>query len=141
MRRLCICLMLLGCKVSPSENKKPIKHEPIAVSYRLDPRLAGGTYGGERWIAGPSYTSSAQPGPTAVVEAKASKTTTWSASDTRMVSVAPVSAGRVRITVNKPGESTLTLRNEDTTTELVVRGLAVGSSAMQVQIAQKGETL
>lgn len=137
MRRLLICLMLVGCKTSASE-PPPTARESISVSYRLDPRLAGGTYGGERWIKGPSYTSSAQPGPAAVIEAKAAATK-WTASDPSMVTVAPVSPGRVRITVRKPGESRLTLSDEHAMTELVVRGRSVGNSALQVEIAQKGD--
>ena len=151
MLRMIGCVSVLVCLVqckTASENKSAAakheaKREPLAVSYRLDPRLAGGTYGGERWISGPSFTSSAQPGHTAVVEARvAAARARWIAADPDLVIVSPVSAGRldrVRITINKVGESRLTVTDGAAATELVVRGRAVGN-AMQVEIAQIGET-
>src|SRR4051794_5362289 len=66
----------------PPTTKRESKRESIRVSFRIDPRLVGGTYGGERWTSGTTYTSSAQPGSEAVVEAKVDGVrTAWIESD------------------------------------------------------------
>jgi hypothetical protein len=126
---------------SPKPPTTP-KRESVRVSFRLDPRLVGGTYGGERWMSGTKYTSSAQPGSEAVVEAKVDGVrTAWIESDPAMVTVSPVSANRfdrVRITIHHVGESKLTVKNREAATVLVVRAKALGTTAMQAEITQIG---
>jgi hypothetical protein len=151
MRRHIGCVVVLACLVhcrTTPENQepqqaRPLAHEPahetIDVAFKLDPRLAGGTYGGERWVTALPYTSGAQPGRRAVVEAKAAvPDAVWVASDPGMVEVSPAKAGRVQIAVNHTGESTLKLTHGDAWTELRVRARSLGDRAMQVEIAESG---
>ena len=137
---------LVQCRTTPEDQKpqaRPVVHESahemVGVAFKLDPRLAGGTYGGERWITALPYTSGAQPGRRAVVEAKAAvPDAVWAASDPSMIEVSPAKAGRVQIAVNRPGEGTLRLTHGDAWTELRVRARPIGEHAMQVEITDAG---
>jgi hypothetical protein len=121
----------------------------IAVSFKMDPRLFGGTYGGERWVSGPRYSSAAQQGQEATVEAKVRGldaggrtvpiSPDWVPADPDMIVVSPVFGARldhVRLTVRKIGESKLRVVSPGASKELLVTAKAVGANAMFVTIAQ-----
>ena len=42
----------------------------IRVLFKLDPRLSGPTYGGERWLSPPTFTSGAQAGTVGTVDVR-----------------------------------------------------------------------
>ena len=114
----------------------------ITISFKLDPRLSGPTYGGERWVSPPTYTgASAQD----AVEARASAfdaqgsptkaSLDWSPSDPEMVTVAPSRGEQVKITVRRAGESNVTVRSGGATRKLVVK-VVERNGSRQVTISQ-----
>jgi len=156
-----LCLAFLSeCRSENREESAPGKatgapvaggHLPanIRLSFKLDPRLAGGTYGGERWVSRQVYASAVQPGPEITVEAKVLGldengkplriNPQWAPADPQMVVVSPVVPGQfdhVRISVKHLGESKLTVASEVVAQELLVRAKSVAKDAMQVEILQ-----
>jgi hypothetical protein len=124
----------------------------VRVSFKLDPRLVGATYGGERWVSPSTYSGPAQPGPEATVEARVhgvdSRGRTvaihprWEAADPGLVVVAPVRPGEldhVRITVKHPGKTVVKLVAPGISRELSVQASAVGGHGIQLEIAQTGD--
>lgn len=121
----------------------------IAVSFKMDPRVLGGSYGGERWIAGQRFSSAVQQGTEVTIEAKVrgrdagGKTVpidpAWVAEDADMVAVSPVAGtelDHVQLTVKKLGECTLRVGSPEAWKELRVTAKAVGTNAMVVTITQ-----
>ena len=118
----------------------------LAVSYKMDPRLATGQYGGERWVSPATYTRvgdekrctietrvqglSANGRPAAIVNPR------WTSSDSTMVTVTPEEGTQVTMTVLRPGESTVRVSSLGVTRELVISA-AYRNSVLQVEIAQK----
>jgi len=117
----------------------------IRVSFKLDPRLSGPTYGGDHWIASSPFTSLAQVGTQATVEAKVDGVAKngapvrvaveWTPADPEMISVAPGENNQVKITVHHAGESNLTVASNGVSKKLLVRAKNVGN-ATQVEIVQ-----
>jgi hypothetical protein len=117
----------------------------IRVSFKLDPRLSGATYGGERWIASTPFTSLAQVGTQATVEVKGEGVAEngapvrapveWTPADPGMISVVPGENSQVKITVHHAGESKLTVASNGVSKQLLVKAKYVGN-ATQVEISQ-----
>jgi FKBP-type peptidyl-prolyl cis-trans isomerase len=130
---------------APGAANSKIPLSEIRVSFKLDPRLSGATYGGERWIASSPFTSLAQVGTQATVEAKVDGVSKngapvrvaveWTPADPEMVSVAPGENSQVKITVHHAGESNLTVASNGVSKTLLVRAKNVGN-ATQVEISQ-----
>jgi hypothetical protein len=122
----------------------------ITVSFKLDPRLSGGTYGGELWTSPPSFTSATQSGSEGIVEAKVQGVTPlgrtvavaadWAVADPSSVTVAPAPGnkpGQVRITARRGAGSKVTISAHGLSKEILVTARPVGDgSATQVQITQ-----
>lgn len=122
----------------------------IEVSFKLDPRLSGGTYGGEHWVSPPTFTSAAQAGTETSVEARVRALdsrgapvkvgSTWTTADPSMLSVAPMSPGEtdhVQIIVKRVGQTRLVIAAAGATKELRVTATAVANGrGIQVDIAQ-----
>ena len=114
----------------------------IRLSFKMDPRLAGATYGGERWVSPPTYQGASGQN---TVEAKASvvdasgrpakATIDWKASDPELVTVSPASGEKVTITVKRVGESSLTLTSGAVSRRLGVKAVDT-NGARQVTITQ-----
>jgi FKBP-type peptidyl-prolyl cis-trans isomerase FklB len=117
----------------------------IRISFKVDPRLSGGTYGGERWIASSPFNSLAQVGTQATVEAKVDgvaksgapvrATVEWKPADPEMITVAPGENSQVRITVHHAGESKVTVASNGISKQLIVKAKYTGN-ATQVEISQ-----
>ncbi len=114
----------------------------IKLSFKLDPRLMGGTYGGERWISPPTYTgTNAQETVEVraqVIDAKGKPTNIspeWMPSDPEMVTVSPSQGDQVKITVKRAGESKLKVAAQGISKELVIKA-KYQNNAMQVEISQ-----
>lgn len=114
----------------------------INVSFKLDPRVSGPTYGGERWVSPPTYTgASAQD----TVEARARAIDArgrrvhagveWTSSDPGAVTVAPARGEQVRITARRTGESTVTVKSGAASRRLAVK-IVQANGAWQVTITQ-----
>lgn len=136
---------ILACLALPApvrsfERPGAITH--IQVSFKLDPRLASGVYGGENWVSPQVYTGmNAQD----TIEIKASGLDTagnvvailpqWIASDPEMVTVTPSQGDRVKITVQRAGAATLRVVSGPITKELAIKAVAHNGS-LRVEIAQ-----
>jgi hypothetical protein len=117
----------------------------IAVSFKLDPRLATPTYGGERWVSPPTYTRMGE-GKTCTVEARAQGldatgrrvpiSPQWTSADPDMVSVTPSVGNDVRILVQRAGESTLRVSSAGLTKELAIKAV-YQNDVLQAAIAQR----
>jgi len=143
-------LVLSAAMVCAEEQPSPGSSGPrLAISFKMDPQLFGGTYGGERWVSGPTFNSGAQLGKEATVEAKVRGVDAdgrtvpispdWVPADPEMVVVSPVSGAEldhVRLTVKKIGESKLRVVSQGVSKELLVTAKAVGTNGMVVTIAQ-----
>ena len=112
----------------------------IQVSFKLDPRIMSGVYGGERWVSPPTYTTTldtvearvAGVGPKGSLGNISAK---WIPSDPEMVTVSPSEGNTVKIAVKRAGETTLRVTSDGVSKELSIKA-AHQNNAMQVQIAQ-----
>jgi FKBP-type peptidyl-prolyl cis-trans isomerase FklB len=117
----------------------------MRISFKLDPRVSGATYGGERWIAAPTFTSPRQVGKEASIEARAEGVTRngapvsaaaeWKPADPEMVTVAQGEGDHVKLTVHYPGQSRVTVAANGVSKELLVKATYVGD-ATQVEISR-----
>ncbi len=114
----------------------------ITFSFKLDPRLFGPTYGGERWVSPKTYTgASAQD----TVEARALAVDAkgrplkidleWTVSDPEMVTVSPPRGDQVKITAKREGESIVTVKSGGTSRKLTVKAVQT-KGIWQVSISQ-----
>jgi FKBP-type peptidyl-prolyl cis-trans isomerase FklB len=118
----------------------------ITVSFKLDARLSGPTYGGERWLSPPTFSSAAQPGKEGTVDVKVRGVDAggrpvdivpeWTAADPDMVTVTPGQNDMFKITVKRVGESRLRVASQGVSKELVVKLKDLGN-AVQVEIVQE----
>src|SRR5215211_99912 len=89
----------------------------ITLSFKIDPRVLGPTYGGEHWVSPPTYTGArAQDAVEAMaraVDAKGAPVRTdleWTVSDPDLLAVSPPRGKRVTITAKRPGTSQITVK-------------------------------
>jgi hypothetical protein len=124
----------------------PERATQIVVSYKLDPRLATGTYGSfDRWVSPPTYTQ--------VGDAKMCKVTArargldaggaptavhpkWTASDEHMVSITPTEGSDVTLLVQRPGASRVHVTSEGLSKDLEIKA-AYQNSVLQVEITAR----
>jgi len=118
----------------------------ITVFFKLDFRMSGPTYGGERWVSPPTFTF-VQGGKQITIEARAQGIDAqgrpmdirpkWQPADPGMVTVTPGAGSEVRITVQSPGQSHLTVTSEGVSRELSITStLTQEGNAMRVDISQ-----
>ena len=89
----------------------------IILSFKIDPRVLGPTYGGEHWVSPPTYTGArAQEAVEAMARAVDAKGAPvriepeWTVSDLELLAVSPSRGKRVTITAKRPGTSTVTVK-------------------------------
>jgi hypothetical protein len=143
-RRKALLERIRLAKLNADQNKTvPAALTGINVSFKLDPRLSGPTYGGERWVSPPTYTgASAQD----TVEARAfgigangqpvNISPKWRAADPEMVDVSPGEGNAVKITVRRAGESSLEVASQGLSKKLSIKAEYKGN-ILQVQLSQK----
>jgi FKBP-type peptidyl-prolyl cis-trans isomerase FklB len=137
-------MLVAAAVIQAAQAAEPAAASDIRFSFKLDPRLAGGTYGGERWVSGPAYTGIGGQN-TVEVRAKVldaagrplNISPKWVPDDPAMLSVSPGDGQQVTITVQRAGESRLKVTSQGVTKELSVTA-AVRNDVLQVQIAQPG---
>jgi len=115
----------------------------IDVSFKVDPRIARGTYLGDRWIRAPylrvgegeqvtvearAYVLDAAGQPTTIAPA-------WRSLDPGMVTITPATGNEVSITVKRGGESRVQVTGTGVSTELVIRA-SYPNGVIQVEISQ-----
>jgi FKBP-type peptidyl-prolyl cis-trans isomerase FklB len=115
----------------------------IQVSFKLDPRLMGGTYGGERWISSQKYMgTNAQDTVDARVQGIDAQgrpikiSPKWTPSDPDMVTISPEEGNLVKITVKHAGESSIEVASEGVSRKLSINAKQQGN-AIQMEISQK----
>lgn len=114
----------------------------IKVSFKLDPRLSGPTYGGERWVSPPTYTGASAQSTVEVraqvLDAKGKPMNVspeWKPEDPGMVSVSPGQGKQVKITVQSTGESKLQVAAPGFSRELSIKATEK-DNVLQVEISQ-----
>jgi FKBP-type peptidyl-prolyl cis-trans isomerase FklB len=133
----------LAADPTPANSTAPLGD--LRISFKLDPRLSGPTYGGDHWIVSSPFTSVAQVGTQATVEAKVDgvakngapvrAAAEWTPADPEMITVAPAENSQVKITVHHAGESKVTVASNGVSKQLLVKAKRVGN-ATQVEISQ-----
>lgn len=133
---------LAGAAPSVAGEQRPEQAGVIQLSFKLDPRLSGATYGGERWVSPSTYQGSTGQ---STVEVKGSlvdaggrptkATIDWKPSDPEMVIVSPARGERVTITVKRVGETSLTLTSGAVSRKLTVKAVD-RNGARQLTITQ-----
>lgn len=119
----------------------------IQVFFKLDLRLLGPTYGGERWVSPPTYGPVQAPGETYIVEARAEAIDKsgqsfhtnfeWEPEDSEMVAVAPGQDDVVMITIKRAGESRLQVTSQGGASKtLHIKAVFSQNNAIQVEISQ-----
>jgi FKBP-type peptidyl-prolyl cis-trans isomerase FklB len=116
----------------------------ILISYKQDPRLASGVYGGERWVAPPTYMTTLQTidAKAEILDAAGNSTplkAEWIAEDPEMVAVSTLDAGQVKITVKHAGQSSLKVAAQGRSRTLVVKASSLANNSTQVEITAKDE--
>ena len=118
----------------------------LELSFKLDSRLSGGTYGGDKWVSPQVFVgASAQQsvdvravgrdarGRTVAVRAR------WLPSDSGMISVSPAEGDAVTITVKSAGQSRLSVVVGELRKELMIQAEYKGKE-IQVSIDQRAES-
>jgi hypothetical protein len=124
------------------ERGAPAAKPVIQVSFKLDPRLSGPTYGGERWVSPPTYRGA---GAQDTVEARAAAVDAagrplridvqWTASEPEKVAITPTRGERVQITAKRAGESVVTVSAGGSSRKLTVKAVEA-NGIRQVSISQ-----
>ena len=112
----------------------------IQVSFKLDPRLSGPTYGGEHWVSPPVYSGiSAQDTVEVRVEGIGPEgqsvriSPRWTPSDPEMVTVTPEEGSLVKIRVKRAGESSVQVAASGVSRKLSIK-VESRNNALQVSI-------
>ena len=115
----------------------------INISFKVDPRLSGPTYGGERWISPRIFTgAAAQTSVQAKVEGVDANgrpvkiSPTWTPADPDMVEVSPSEGSAVNITVKHAGTTTLALAVPGGVSRQLSVHADVKSETLQIRISQ-----
>ena len=141
-----ILVLLPGLQQTSPEAAPVGELSRITVSFKLDQRLSGPTYGGPRWVSPPTL-SFAQGGAQLTVEAKTQGigadghpmdiSAEWTPADPEMVTVTRGQKNEVTITVKREGESKLKLVAQGVAKELSIKAKPIANgSGMQVEISQ-----
>jgi hypothetical protein len=108
----------------------------LQVSFQLDPRVTKGAYMGDRWVSRATYASASAPEVGAITvkaRARGADASTagepgpaWIASDPGMVAISPSQGGEVTLTVQRSGQSTVTVKYRDLSSTFKVETAAAG---------------
>jgi Domain amino terminal to FKBP-type peptidyl-prolyl isomerase len=131
---------------TPGSSTPATSLSDFRISYKMDARLSGPTYGGERWVVSSKFTGPVQTGKEATVEAKVdgvassgasiAASAEWKPEDAGMVTVVPGENKQVKITVHHPGETKLTVASNGISKQLVVKAKSLANgNATQVEIS------
>ena len=118
----------------------------ILISFKLDKRLLGPTYGGDRWVSPPSYGPILAPGDTYIVEARAVAVDKdgeqlpadfeWVPEDPQIVTVSPSQGDAVSIEIRGVGESRLEISSQGTSKTLTIKASYRQKDVLEVEITQ-----
>ena len=138
---LALTLSLQGC-ASAKDNQSA--NEEFQISFKLDSRLTGSTYGGERWVP-PPYGPIAYSG-IYTLEARVYQIDSggrqeaivaeWIPADPKLVTVSPDRGNQVTITVLGLGETSLLVKTQGISKTLYVKAAAQNDAVQVVEISQ-----
>lgn len=114
----------------------------IAVSFLLDPRLSGPTYGGEKWVSPREYTGVNGQG---AVDVRAQAADAqgrpvkapplWTVSDPEVLTVSASRGARITLTVKRAGTAVVTIDSGGATRSLAVTAVRV-NGLLRLTISQ-----
>ena len=115
----------------------------LVVSYKMDPRLATGSYGPpDRWVTAPTYSRMGE-GKTCTVEARVAAHDAagdavavkpkWTSDDTTIATITPGEGSEVKILVHRPGETRIHISSNGASKELAVKA-SYQNDALMVNI-------
>lgn len=118
----------------------------MKISFKVDPRVTGGMYMGDRWISPPTFVQVGLPDVKEIsVEARCEGLDAkgvplaikpqWISADPEMVAVSPSTGNEVRIVVKRAGQSGLDVAFQGVSRKLTVKAAYKGN-ALQVEITQ-----
>ena len=131
---------------APGTEAGPAVLTGIFVFFKLDFRMNGPTYGGERWVS-PATFVFAQGGKQLTVEAKAQGidangrpmdvSPQWVPTAPGVVTVTQTQGSDVKITVSSPGQCSLKVTSQEVSKELSIKSVLMrDGNGLQVDISQ-----
>jgi len=138
---LALSLSLPGCS---SETNTHSTDEELQISFKLDSRLSGPTYGGERWVPAPygpiaysgTYTLEARTYRVDSLGVQIAVDAEWIPEDPKLVTVSPARGNQVTITLQGLGETSLLVKTEGTSKKLYIKTTAQNELVQTVEITQ-----
>jgi hypothetical protein len=120
----------------------PAAISDIRISFKLDARLSGPTYGSERWMATPTFSAAFDPvhvkadgiGRRGAQTAIAPR---WTAADSAMVTISPVEGAEVAISVKRAGQTTIEVSFGGVSRTLSIKSSALPTKTFLVEFAQQ----
>ena len=131
-RWLAVVALSAASSLAVVASTQAIAGEP-KIAFKLDPRVTGGLYMGDRWVVASKFTQ-VQDGSRLTVAAKGPQGASWVAADPSMVTVTPVTDREVRLTINRVGETTMTAAGQVLT---IKAEPAAAQGLLKVQISQR----
>lgn len=121
----------------------------IQVEFKLDPRITGALYMGERWVSPPSY-DTVQPGAIFAVEARAQlldvdgrpqqSDIEWIPSDPALIVITPGQGSQVMIQVQGAGETSVQVISQGVAKTLAITA-TYQENAIRVKITQSDDDI
>ena len=135
----------------PRRSSYPIDPTPrsvnsnlIKVEFKLAPRVSSSVYTGDRWVSPPTFTK-IQQGAAATIEGRAflvgetgpvtGSIPQWTSTNQNMITATPDAGNLVVLTVNAPGETSLSVSSQGAAKTLSVKA-TIDAGAMRVEITQ-----
>jgi hypothetical protein len=120
--------------------------ERLAVSFKMDPRLATGTYGGDRWVA-PSRYARVGDEKGCVVEARVQglgasgrpspiRDVSWTSANPEIAGITPGDGTHATISVVRDGETTIRVTSQGLAKILTIKAVQL-NGVLHVEIGQK----
>lgn len=144
---LAVAVSTAGCTQTAETPPDP-SLTGLQILFKLDHRLLGPTYGGERWVSPPTYGPVRASGNSYVVEARAEVLDNngqprqanfeWKPEDPEMVAVSPSQGDEVTINIQRAGESRLQVTSQGVSKTLNIRATQQ-KGVIQVEISQADE--
>jgi len=145
---MAIVISMAGC-AQPDTTRTDTSREGIRISFKLDPRLLGPTYGGERWVSPGTYGPIFSSEKTYQVDARAvvldvngkslSTTPMWTPENPAMITVSPDQGGQVTIFIQEAGESRVEITARNLLKTLLIKAEYM-NNVIQVEIVQGDES-
>ena len=113
----------------------------LALSFKLDPRMISGVYGGgDRWVSPSSYTKMGE-GSTCTVEVRTQNAAgdpvvaTWTTADPEMVQIQPNQGTQVKLVVQRAGDTHVHVVSDAGSNDLTIKASYV-ATVLKAEISQ-----